>query len=129
MAAEQLERIAGSLKRGGKAWAWSQIGLQAAQRHLPEAIEWYRRPATRAFRRGGGVEGARCAARAGLGQRALDDRRMPPELAAQPAWVYWLGRAYRAGGRLEEANALFAKIAGQPDFYGSLANDELGRPP
>jgi soluble lytic murein transglycosylase len=53
---------------------------------------------------------------------------MPPALAAQPAWVYWLGRAYRAGGRLEEANALFAKIAGQPDFYGSLANDELGRP-
>jgi soluble lytic murein transglycosylase len=46
-----------------------------------------------------------------------------------PAWVYWLGRAYRAGGRLEEANALFAKIAGQPDFYGSLANDDLGRRP
>jgi soluble lytic murein transglycosylase len=53
--------------------------------------------------------------------------KMPPALAAQPAWVYWLGRAYRAGGRLEDANTLFAKIAGQPDFYGTLANDELGR--
>ncbi|MCB1965635.1 MAG: lytic transglycosylase domain-containing protein, partial [Candidatus Accumulibacter sp.] len=53
---------------------------------------------------------------------------MPPELAAQSAWVYWLGRAYRAGGRLAEANAQFAKIAGQPDFYGNLASDDLGQP-
>jgi soluble lytic murein transglycosylase len=38
---------------------------------------------------------------------------MPPALAAQPEWTYWLGRAYKAGGRTSEADALFEKIAGQ----------------
>jgi soluble lytic murein transglycosylase len=54
--------------------------------------------------------------------------KMSPTLAAQPDWTYWLGRAYRAGGRVEDANALFTKIAGLPNFYGNLADDELGRP-
>ncbi|WP_300454971.1 lytic transglycosylase domain-containing protein [Accumulibacter sp.] len=129
MAAEQLNRIAPSLSAGEKGWAWSQIGWQGAQRHLPEAMEWYRQAGEAPL----SDEAAQWKVRAAL--RAQDwgsvrstIEKMPPALAAQPAWVYWLGRAYRAGGRLEEANALFMKIAGQPDFYGNLANDELGRP-
>jgi soluble lytic murein transglycosylase len=129
MAAEQLERIAPSLKAGDKSWAWSQIGRQAAQRHLPEAIEWYRQAGDAALSDDAAEWKVRAALRAqDWGGVRSTIEKMPPALAAQPAWVYWLGRAYRAGGRLEEANALFAKIAGQPDFYGSLANDELGRP-
>ncbi|TMQ74717.1 lytic transglycosylase domain-containing protein [Candidatus Accumulibacter phosphatis] len=128
MAADQLEKIGGSMKSGEKAWAWSQIGLQAAQRHLPEAMEWYRQAGDAPL----SDEAAEWKVRAALrvqdwGSVRASIERMPPELAAQPAWVYWLGRAYRAGGRMEDANTLFAKIAGQPDFYGSLANDELGR--
>ena len=129
MAAEQLERIAPSLKAGDKSWAWSQIGRQAAQRHLPEAIEWYRQAGDAALSDDAAEWKVRAALRAqDWGGVRSTIEKMPPALAAQPAWVYWLGRAYRAGGRLEEANALFARIAGQPDFYGSLANDELGRP-
>jgi soluble lytic murein transglycosylase len=128
MAADQLEKIGGSMKSGEKAWAWSQIGRQAAQRHLPEAMEWYRLAGDAPL----SDEAAEWKVRAALrvqdwGSVRASIERMPPALAAQPAWVYWLGRAYRAGGRLEDANTLFAKIAGQPDFYGSLANDELGR--
>ena len=52
---------------------------------------------------------------------------MPPALAAQPEWIYWLGRAYKAGGLTSEADALFEKIAGQANFYGNLADEELGR--
>ena len=129
MAAEQLSRLAGALGAREKGWAWSQIGWQAAQRHLPEALDWYRQAGDTPL----SDETAQWKVRAAL--RAHDwasvratIERMPAPLAAQPAWVYWLGRAYRAGGRLEEANALFAKIAGRPDFYGNLANDELGRP-
>jgi soluble lytic murein transglycosylase len=129
VAAEQLARIATSLNAGEKAWAWSQIGWQAAQRHLPEAMEWYRQAGDAPL----SDEAAEWKVRAALrvqdwGSVRATIERMPPALAAQPAWVYWLGRAYRAGGRIEEANTLFAKIAGQPDFYGNLANDELGRP-
>ena len=128
MAVDQLNRIAPSLSAGEKGWAWSQIGWQAAQRHLPEAMEWYRQAGEAPL----SDELAQWKVRAALrvhdwGSVRSTIEKMPPALAAQSAWVYWLGRAYRAGGRLEEANALFARIAGQPDFYGSLANDELGR--
>jgi soluble lytic murein transglycosylase len=44
-----------------------------------------------------------------------------------PEWVYWLGRAHKAGGLTTDADALFEKIAGQPNFYGNLADEELGR--
>ncbi|MCM8595332.1 lytic transglycosylase domain-containing protein [Accumulibacter sp.] len=128
VAADQLQRIGGSLKPGEKAWAWSQIGLQGAQRHLPEAMEWYRQAGDAPL----SDEAAEWKVRAAL--RVQDwaavrstIEKMAAPLAAQPAWVYWLGRAYRSGGRTDEANALFAKIAGQPDFYGSLASEELGR--
>jgi soluble lytic murein transglycosylase len=33
----------------------------------------------------------------------------------------------KAGGRTTEADALFARIAGQTHFYGNLADEELGR--
>ena len=129
MAAGQLERIESRLQAGEKGWAWSQIGWQAAQRHMSDALAW--------FRKAGDVpmseEVSQWKVRAAL--RAHDwaavratIERMPPALASQPTWTYWLGRAYRAGGRLEEANHLYAKIAGQPNFYGNLADEELDRP-
>ncbi|MBL8395261.1 MAG: lytic transglycosylase domain-containing protein [Candidatus Accumulibacter sp.] len=128
VAADQLERIAPSLKNGEKAWAWSQVARQAAQRHMPEAMEWYRQAGDTALSDEVAEWKVRAALRAqDWGSVRSTIERMPPALAAQSAWVYWLGRSYRAGGRIDEANALFARIAGQPDFYGSLANDELGR--
>jgi len=128
MAAEQLEKLDARLQPGEKGWAWSQIGWQAAQRHMADALDW--------FRKAGDVplsdEVAQWKVRAAL--RAQDwgmvrstIERMPPSLAEQQTWTYWLGRAYRAGGRVEDANVLFAKIAGQPNFYGNLADEELGR--
>lgn len=129
MASEQLIRIESQLQAGEKGWAWSQIGWQAAQRHMPEALGWYRKAGDASV----SDEVAQWKVRAALREkdwatvRSTIERMMPAELAGQPAWVYWLGRAYQAGGRLEEANTLFAKIAGQPNFYGNLADDELGR--
>jgi soluble lytic murein transglycosylase len=129
LAAEQLGKIESRLQAGEKAWAWSQIGWQAAQRHLPEALGWYRQ--------GGDAplsdEVAQWKVRAALRVQDWETVRstiekMPPTLAGQAAWVYWLGRAYRAGGRVEEANTLFGKLSAQPNFYGNLADDELGRP-
>ncbi|MFZ4535192.1 transglycosylase SLT domain-containing protein [Propionivibrio sp.] len=128
MAAAHLSRIEGQLQPGEKGWAWSQIGWQAAQRHMAEALEWYRKAGDVPL----SDEVAQWKVRASL--RAQDwgtvrstIEKMPPALAELPAWTYWLGRAYRAGGRIEDANTLFAKIAGQPNFYGNLADEELGR--
>ncbi len=128
LAADQLKRIAPSLTAGERAWAWSQIAYQGAQRHLPEAMEWYRQAGDLPLSDDVAQWKVRAALRAhDWGSVRSTIERMPPSLASQPAWVYWLGRAYRAGGMVEEANTQFAKIAGQPDFYGTLANEELGQ--
>lgn len=128
MAADQLERIEKQLHAGERGWAWGQIGWQAAQRHLDEALGWFRKAGDAPLSEEVSQWKVRAALRAqdwGVVRAAIE--AMPPALAAQPAWTYWLGRSYRAGGRLEEANALFARIAGQANFYGNLADEELGR--
>lgn len=128
VASEHLARIENRLQAPEKGWAWSQVGWQAAQRHLPEALDWYRKAGDAPLSDEVAQWKVRAALRAqdwGTVRQAIE--KMPPALAEQTAWVYWLGRAYRAGGRLEEANALFARISGQPNFYGNLADEELDR--
>ena len=127
-AADELERLKSRLQDGERQWAWSQIGLQGAKKHLSEAVDWY----ARAGKTPRSEEGHQWKVRAAL--RAQDwgvvrdsIQAMPAELAAKPEWTYWLGRALHAGGRTTEGNALFEKIAGQANFYGNLADEELGR--
>ena len=128
MASEQLEKIESRLQSGEKGWAWSQIGWQAAQRHMVDALDWYIKAGDVPLSDDVAQWKVRAALRAqDWGEVRTTIEKMPPALATQPTWTYWLGRAYRAGGRLEEANALFAKVAGQPNFYGNLADEELGR--
>ena len=128
LAAGELEKRQALLRPPEREWAWSQIAQQGARRHLPEARDWYARAGSAPL----SEEGYQWRVRAAL--RELDwggvrdaIQAMPPELAARPEWIYWLGRAYRAGGRVAEADALFARIAGQASFYGNLADEELGR--
>ena len=58
---------------------------------------------------------------------------MPPQLRADPAWTYWLGRALAAdansdpGAGRAQAQALYARIADQTHFYGQLAMEESGQ--
>src|SRR5690606_29785734 len=43
-----------------------------------------------------------------------------------PAWIYWYARALEALEQKPAARAWYLKIAGNTDFYGLLANEELG---
>jgi soluble lytic murein transglycosylase len=52
---------------------------------------------------------------------------MPASLKDDSAWVYWLGRAYKAQGQREQADERFQSIAGLTSFYGQLALEELGQ--
>lgn len=129
MAAEQLEKLGGKLEDGERTWAWGQVGWQAALRHMPDAVGWFKRTDNAPLSDEVAQWKVRAALRAqdwGLVRSTIE--RMPPALAALPEWTYWLGRAYKAGGRTTEADALFQKISGQPNFYGNLADDELERP-
>jgi len=127
-AADELEKLKGRLQDPEKQWAWGQIALQAAKRHLPEAVTWYNNAGKIALSDDAYQWKVRAALRAqewGVVHNTI--QAMPAALAALPEWIYWLGRAHKAGGRTSEANALFEKIAGQASFYGNLADEELGR--
>jgi soluble lytic murein transglycosylase len=128
VAADELEKIKSRLQEPERQWAWGQIGLQAAKRHLPEAVSWYANAGKVTLSDEGYQWKVRAALRAqewGVVRDTIE--AMPPTLAALPEWTYWLGRAHKAGGLTTDADALFEKIAGQPNFYGNLADEELGR--
>jgi soluble lytic murein transglycosylase len=127
-AASELNRLQDRLQEGERQWAWSQVGQQAARRHYGEAVGWYARAGLIRLSDEGYAWKVRAALREhDWGVVLATVLEMPPALAAQPEWVYWLGRAYKAGGLTSEADAQFEKIAGQPNFYGNLADEELGR--
>lgn len=127
-AASQWQQIEAHFTPAERAYAWGQIAWQAAQHHLPEARTWFERAnegtlgaeqlawKVRAALRAGDWEGVRKA----IGQ-------MSATQASDPIWTYWLARSQAAQGRAEEARATFLKIAGRPNFYGNLADEELGR--
>ncbi len=129
VAAEQLEKIEGRMQDSERQWAWSQIGLHAAKRHMNEAVSWYAKAGKAPL----SDEAYQWKVRAALrsqdwGTVHATIEAMPAALAALPEWVYWNGRAHKAGGRTTDATTLFEKISGQPNFYGNLADEELGRP-
>ncbi|MDR2111567.1 MAG: lytic transglycosylase domain-containing protein [Candidatus Accumulibacter sp.] len=128
LAAEELERLDALLETGEKGWAWSMIGWQAAMQHMTEALDWYGKAGDAPMSDDAAQWRIRAALRAQDWEQARSAiEKLPPALAGQPVWIYWLARAHRAGGRADRANALFASISGQPIFYSLLADEELGR--
>ena len=128
-AAEQLTRLAPRLDADQTGWAWSQIGWKAATSHMPDAVGWFEKTGDVLLSDEVAQWKVRAALRAGnWGMVRNTIEKMSPALAALPEWVYWLGRAYKAGGMTTEADKLFTRISGQPNFYGNLADDELERP-
>ena len=128
VAADELEKIANRLQEPERQWAWSQVGLHAAKKHLPEAVNWNNKTGKLILSDEGYQWKVRAALRAQEWGVVHDTiQAMPPALATLPEWTYWLGRSLKAGGRTSDADALFEKIAGQPNFYGNLADEELGR--
>ena len=125
----QWRRIETNFTDRERAFAWGQLAWQAALKHLDEATGWYALAAATPLTEEQEAWRARAALRAldwpKLEQAIAD---MPRDMAAQPVWLYWRGRALAAQGRNDEATGLYRKISGQPNFYGNLADDELGRP-
>lgn len=120
------------LPRENMDWVWGQFGLTTALRVEPNAARWYRLSGTspktdynhawevRAELREPVIDWTKV-------QAAIE--KMSPPQAAEPVWVYWMGRALQAQGQTEQANALYESITGDLNFYGQLAHEELGRLP
>ncbi|MDN5842243.1 MAG: lytic transglycosylase domain-containing protein, partial [Alcaligenaceae bacterium] len=111
-------------------WVWGQFGLIAALNVEPDAARWFRKsgnvPMTdythawevRAELREAPIDWKRVAA-------AI--RKMTTAQADEPVWRYWYGRALAATGNKKAARQYYESITDKLDFYGQLANEELGR--
>ncbi len=115
------------LTESERAIAWSQIALQAAQKLLPEADDYWEKSDDAPL----SLEGYQWRVRTAL--RKTDWARvktaiesMPPALLGDSAWVYWLGRAYVGLKQTDIAQPLFQSLVDRPGFYGQLALEERG---
>jgi soluble lytic murein transglycosylase len=125
IAAERLRRMGNQLPDDEKAYAWAQLGCAAARNLRPEAVAWFKNGARMNDRQL--TWRARAALRAGDWSEVLASINAMSKVEARwPSWRYWKARALEALGRQPEANALFATLSNEFNFYGQLAAEELG---
>ncbi|MEN9879656.1 MAG: hypothetical protein RIQ55_302 [Pseudomonadota bacterium] len=123
-----VKRFGSGLDRAQQEYVWGIIGWQLGIQHSPEALDAVKRSGTVVLPDEAEAWRVRVALRAqdwSLVKKTIE--AMPEPLINSPEWVYWLGRAYKAQGRDSAADEQFLKIAGQPNFYGVLATEELGQ--
>lgn len=126
-AVKALERIQARLSGEELATAWAQLALPASLSLSKEAAVYWRKSWGAYLSQEGYQWRARAALREAdwpMVAKAIES--MPPDLQKDPAWVYWRGRAQLAAGAAEDAHKYFQLIAGQHNFYGILAMEELG---
>jgi soluble lytic murein transglycosylase len=106
-------------------YMWLTLAMNGAQRHVPEALEWFGKAGTLNDEQLGWR--ARIAMRAENWVEVRDSiDRMSTVAKNDPVWTYWYGRAEHELGNPLEAEGYFERIAGEHSFYGRLAADELG---
>ena len=106
----------------------ARIAYHAARQLSARANEWYREAVGAPLTDVQHAWRVRAALRAGAWsdvEAAI--AAMPAPQAQEPAWRYWKARAMAAKGRAAEANAIYAGLAAEFNFYGLLAAEALGQ--
>jgi soluble lytic murein transglycosylase len=127
-AAEALEGALGQrLPEKELKYLWARVAFEAAREHHPDALKWYARAGDTPLDDEQLAWKVRAALRAGAWHtvRASIDR-MSAEERQIATWTYWYGRALAFEGAEAGSRAYYLRIAGLPEFYGLLANEELG---
>lgn len=105
------------------------IALLYAQDHDVRALDWFRRLPEESLDAAARGWRIRSALFHGRWQLALDwIEALPPHEREEEEWRYWRGRALAALEREDEAQAVFAALAGERSYHGYLAADALGLP-
>ncbi len=108
-------------------YLWGRVAYEGALLHHDRALRWYARAGDTRLTDEQLAWKARAALRRAkwaVVRDAID--RMSPDGRQDSTWTYWYGRALAAQDEETGARAYYLRIAGQPDFYGLLANEELG---
>ena len=110
-----------------QAYAWAALAYEAARHQDPDALKWFEETG------GAPLTDEQLAWKVRAALRAMDwvavnaaIAKMPEKMAREPAWTYWRGRAFKAMGAINEANAQFSQLIKEFHFYGQLAAEELG---
>jgi soluble lytic murein transglycosylase len=124
-AARHWTRLEEGFPSDDRTYVWGMIAYLGAMRHDPDALGWYARA--------GDLSDLQLAwrTRAALREKnwkevltAID--AMTGAESSDPAWRYWKARAMKALGRGPDADELLKPLAGQFNFYGQLALEDLG---
>ncbi len=103
------------------------IALQFALEANVHALEWFAALPQESFNKSSRGWAVRTALR---NQRWLAAiawiESMPAKERHSDMWSYWLGRAYEAHGKQEEADKLYRTVSTSRGYYGFLAADRLG---
>ena len=122
-----LKRYGGHLDKPQQEYVWGIIAWQLGIQQSPDALNAAKMSGTVLLPDDAMAWRIRVALRAQDWSLVRKDiEAMPEPMISSPEWVYWLGRAYKAQGRDGAAEEQFQKIAGQSNFYGVLAAEELG---
>jgi soluble lytic murein transglycosylase len=127
-AAATFTAVAPSLTAPERAIGWGTIAYQAAAKQMPGAVDWFRLSANAPLSNPAYEWRVRSALLAGdwtMVRWSIE--QMPAALRAQPAWVYWHARALKQAGETQGADQELERIAGNYNFYGQLASEELGQ--
>ncbi len=108
-------------------YACGRMALQSARRHENVSAELYQKAKHTAL----DEEQAAWKVRAFLIVNDWENvantiNAMPDEQKSLNAWRYWLARALKEQGKIPEANALFAPLSKEQNYYGLLALESLG---
>ena len=107
--------------------AWARLATWAARRHEPVALDWFQQAGDVAVNDFQREWWTRAALRAGdwkAVQRAIES--MGEATRGQAVWRYWRARALQASGKRVAANAVFLDLSRENNYYGQLAQEELG---
>lgn len=117
--------VEGAVQTDDKKFFYGRLALHAAQRHEPQALEWFKL-AGDSLNKDQIAWYARAALRDKNWQSLLAViAKMDTTQSEEAVWRYWKARALETQKQLLEANTLFAKLSTERHYYGWLAQDEL----
>jgi len=126
----QFQKIAAIFPEEEKHYYFAWLAFAAAKDHDPRALGWYGAAGDIA------LSEQQLAWRARAAMRALNWHEvwvsitaMAPQQQNEGVWRYWKARAMKELGHADEAEAMWAPLSREYNYYGQLAAEELGTSP
>jgi len=126
IAVNRWTKISDLFSKVDQQYFYGRLAYQAARNLDDRALGWFRAAAVTTLDENQAAWRVRASLRAGDWSGVLNTvNAMGEPQQHEPAWQYWKARALKVFGSTDESREIFARLSGNFDFYGQLANDEL----